>query len=184
VQRLYRLVLPVLLVIIASTVWAGSEKPAASASKPATAPTLAAKMQLPDFSVTDPAGGTVESGQFSRKGKWILIYMNADCRACDSLLRALTPGAVTPKEALPRAKQVVILVGRLGPSQLKGFAALYPGLQQASWYADLEQKAFTKLKLAGAPVAVGLQDSRIEWSLDEPHAAANFHKSALRTWLK
>jgi hypothetical protein len=167
--------LPILLAVGVSG-WAGSDQRGSNRQQAS----LTSRVPLASFSVGDAGGSSVSSEQLQHKGKWLLIYMNADCRGCDSLLNQ-----VHAKSAPARTRKIVIVVGKIPPSQLQRFAARFgPEWQLASWYADPDQQAFSKLKLSGVPVALGLRDSQVEWSLSGKGPGATYPTSALNTWIK
>jgi len=162
--------------VLAMGAWAGAADPTSQTGQKFGTPRAA----LPSFRVTDAAGAALDSGQFQRGGKWLLIYLNADCRRCDSLLQA-----VSAKTVPASTKKIVVVVGKIAPNELKHFTARYgTEWQRASWYADSEGQAFSKLKLAGVPVALGMRDNRIEWLLNAPGPSMTYPRSALNTWLK
>ncbi len=134
---------------------------------------------LPEFQVTTAEGHAAKSAELiSGKENTLIIYVQAKSHYCDQLLKMLTR-----KEYPNVAPHAVIIVqGTL--DDLKAMRAQYSDLSTASWYSDSSRKAFTQLKLHGVPVIVGVNQQKIQWSLNGILPDDKILKSILNSWTK
>jgi hypothetical protein len=68
--------------------------------------------------------------------------------------------------------------------EAKALKAAYPDLATARWYADNSRNAFSKLKLHGVPVIVGLNKKVMLWNINGVLTDLNTEKSIVNTWLQ
>ena len=115
---------------------------------------------LPDFQVTALDGTSIKSADLVKQGKWLLIYVQAPCTSCDSMLKAVD---ATAHPDLP--ERVAIIVGGTDAPRAASIVSSYPDLAAATWYADPPAAARTALSLPGAPAVLGLKNGELVWSL-------------------
>jgi hypothetical protein len=130
---------------------------------------------LPELALTSLEGDAVPAATIVREGRWLLVYVSPHAGASDSLLRALegTEGAARPS--------LVIVVGA-EPAAAKAMARSFEGRLDAAWYADPSGAARRALGLAGVPVALGLRDAHIQWTLSGGVADRRTLRSILVSW--
>jgi hypothetical protein len=133
---------------------------------------------LPAFSVIDADGRAVGSHSFAQQGRTLVVYIKADCRACDQLL-----GAISRVGSDSLAPRLVLLIG----APVEGAAtiaerAVPQGLRGATWYADREGDAWTALGLTGLPVMMGVDGETIAWTLRGAQDR-RLLESVVRTWI-
>ena len=104
--------------------------------------------------------------------------MQSDCRPCESIINVATP------ERHPGlADRLAVVVAGASARDLQALAARFPNLPESAWYADTDRTMFSRLRLSGVPVVIGLRDRMIEWGLSGvlPDAAAV--ESVLASWI-
>ncbi len=132
---------------------------------------------LPAFDLTALDGLLVRSDQLPRPGRWLLVYVQGDCFACDALLDLFQdPGAAGPSSK-------VVVVAKGAAEDVARLSAQFPHLGQASWYADNTGAAYDQLQLRGAPIVLGLREGTIDWNLSGFPAGSGAVQSILATWL-
>lgn len=136
--------------------------------------------RLPEFVVQRQDGAPVTSEQMAPESKWLLIYLNPSCRACDTLMRAL------PKWQTPALMSRLVLVVGGKPAEAAAYVAksLPEEMAGLRWYHDADRAAAHALELIGAPMLFGVQDGEIEWQLggvlNDPAAL----ESVVRSWVE
>jgi hypothetical protein len=113
---------------------------------------------LPPFSVTTLDAATAERAAVIKPGRWLLVYVRPQSAPSRALL-----GALEKARSAAAGSVAIVVAGDVAAA--KAMADGFPGLKTASWYADLHDRAFKDLRLAGAPVVLGLQDDAVRWSL-------------------
>lgn len=132
---------------------------------------------LPAFSVQAPGGTAVRSAELGTDGKWLFVYVEPSCITCDTLLRTIDQGT----DPLV-ASRMVIVVGGVNQASIGQFAAAFPVLATAMWYADPSGSATTALKAAGTPFVVGMKQHTMQWMMTGVVPNAESAKSALVSW--
>ena len=132
---------------------------------------------LPSLTLADAQGQPVSNDALPSSGKWLLLYIEPKCEACETLLRAID---VKAQPALP--SHLLIVVGRADGPATAAMAARYPDLVNARWLSDQGKSVMQTLKLPGAPVVVGLRKQTIEWSIAGLVPSIGGVKSALVSW--
>ena len=112
-------------------------------------------------------------------GKWLLIYVRPRHSASDELLRRVSAGTYA---GVP--ERTVVVVAGVPPDRLRTFAANYPELAGALWYADPLKKVGPILKLNGSPVIVGVDHQEITWSVNGLPRSDRWTQSMFTTWVK
>jgi hypothetical protein len=135
-------------------------------------------MPLPDFEVVALDGGSVRSQELASNGKWLLIYVQPNCRPCEALLTL-----VTEPEFSLLARKLVIIVGGATPDEAGSMASRFPDLAAASWYSDPPKTAQAQMKIGGAPVAIGVLQTNIIWNLSGVLSESVRMKSILKSWI-
>jgi len=137
------------------------------------------RMALPSFTVTAVDGRTISTNQLVRPGRWLLIYMQPNCAACEKILRMIK------NDELPQVPaRLAIVVGAATPEAVRAGSAQFPDLSVAGWYADPARAAIGPLRLAGAPVIFGIDGGTIEWSLYGVLSDSGDLKSVLASWVE
>ena len=134
-------------------------------------------MPLPDFELTRLDGQVIRSSaEMPGDGKWLLIYVQRNCRPCDRLLNL-----VKQDEHPELVWRMVIINGgaRAGATAMRDKRA---DIADAQWYADESRKAWTALRMTGAPVVFGVRDKTIQWSLSGMLKSDAEVKSVLSSW--
>ncbi len=134
-------------------------------------------MPLPAFQVTGMGGSTVQSDRLSPGGQWLILYIQADCRACESILQLIKQVQQHPN--LPRR---LAIIGGMTSPELTELARKYPDLSAAFWAADTSRNAFRQLKLAGIPTVLGMKDQTIQWSLNGVLKDTQQFRGMLESW--
>jgi hypothetical protein len=136
---------------------------------------------LPDFTVAALDGSSVTSADIVLPGRWLLVYVQSSCAACDALFRIIDPGATT--DPPPSPSHMVIVVGGVdGPTAAK-LASNFSDLAGATWYADPSMALRQALDMSLAPVVFGLRDNQLDWSILGVQPDAPSVKSALTSWV-
>ena len=134
---------------------------------------------LPDFAVVDGNGQTIASTSFAAATRRIvLVYARPDCRACDQLLTALARSGAPGLET----QLVVIVAASVDDTKAFVSKSLPQELQGAAVYADAQGEGWEALQLQGVPVMMGIEGSRIEWTLSGA-PDRRLIESAVRSWL-
>lgn len=130
---------------------------------------------LPAFALTTLEGDAVPAATIVREGRWLLVYVSPYAGASGPLLQVLerTEGASLPS--------LVVVVGA-EPAAAKRMAKSFEGRLDAAWYADPSGAARRALGLAGVPVALGLRDEHIQWTLSGGVADRRTLRSILVSW--
>jgi hypothetical protein len=133
---------------------------------------------LPALTLSGIDGAPVASSGIVKEGNWLIVYVQPDCRACESIL-----GAATHEKHPGLPDRLVVVVGGASSKELRALADRFPGLPAGAWHADPDRAMFDRLRLTGVPVVVGLRGSMIEWGLSGvlPDAAAV--ESVLASWI-
>ena len=134
----------------------------------------------PDFPVVSTAGQSKSSRQLSTRNKWLLIYVEPDCRPCEAALKVLDqdPALSNP------AQKVIVVVGGRNAAETQRFAQQFAWLPEASWFADANRQSATALGRRGAPIIYGIQDNQIAWSVSGSLADANKLAALMRPWIQ
>ena len=140
---------------------------------PASAP-------LPDFQVLSTSGQAKSSRQLSTRNKWLLIYVEPDCRPCEAALKVLDkdPALSNP------AQKVIVVVGGRNAAETQRFARQFDWLPEASWFADANRQSATALARRGAPVIYGIQDNNIAWSVSGSLSDTNKLAALMLPWIQ
>jgi hypothetical protein len=118
------------------------------------------RTRLPVFELTSMSGQAVTSERLIRSGRWLVIYAQPDCAACDALLRL-----VVSADRAHVATRVAIVEYGATAETLRTIAARYPDLATSHWFADRAGASAASLQLTGTPAIFGMNGDMIEWSL-------------------
>jgi hypothetical protein len=144
----------------------------------ATAAFSSERGPIADFALGTLDGTTIRSGDVPLSGHWLVIYVQPQSGKTESLLRALSveqyPGL---------ASKTAIIVGGT-TDQAKELIKKFPDLAQAIWYTDNSKEAYSKLKLRGSPIIIGMNERDIQWAVSGMLPDANTFKSVLMSWIK
>jgi hypothetical protein len=110
--------------------------------------------RVPEFAVSALDGRAVKSSEIPVQQRSVLIYVVPNCRPCETLLNL-----IKKKEYPDLPSKAVVIVGRANTAKAVRIAGKFPDLHEASWYADPSRDAFSKLKLRGVPVILGLRQN-------------------------
>ena len=130
---------------------------------------------LPAFELTSLEGEAVPAARIVREGRWLLVYVSPYSGASGPLLQVLEGTASTARPSL------VIVVGA-EPAAAQAMARSFEGRLDAAWYADPSGNARSTLGLGGVPVALGLRDQHIQWTLSGGMADRGTLRSILVSW--
>jgi hypothetical protein len=134
---------------------------------------------LPEFEVAQLDGTPVQSHTgLPSSGKWLIVYVQPNCRPCDRLLNLVKMDA--HPELPPR--MVIIAGGLEGPGATVE-RSKFKDLADAQWYTDRPGKAWVALKMSGAPMVFGVRDKAIEWSLSGVLPSDEHVRSILASWV-
>lgn len=139
-----------------------------------------ANAPLPEFSATSLGELEVPSDRLSSRERWLLIYVQPNCKPCERVLRVFQMRESQPDYT----DKVIILVGGATVEQVRQLSAQMSWLPESSWYADTTKNASTALDVKGAPVVYGVQRNNIEWSLVGSLAKQDTLQSILSTWFQ
>lgn len=132
---------------------------------------------LPDFALTRLDGTVVQSSaEFPAEGKWLLVYVQANCRPCDRLL------SLVKQDDHPELPFRMVIIAGGGLDTASGMRDKRTDLAGAQWYADESREAWASLHMAGAPMVFGVRDKTIQWSLSGMLKSDNDVKSILASW--
>lgn len=117
---------------------------------------------LPQFVVTGINGQQLESSTFVRPGNWMLVIVKDGCLPCDTLLEAMSELGAADMAA---PASVVVIVTDTNAAGAAAYAARFPGLAPARWYADPARATSAVSPLSAAPLMFGLRGNMTRWSL-------------------
>jgi len=136
------------------------------------------RTRLPAFQLTATTGQEVTSDRLIRTGRWLVIYVQPDCRACDALLRLVV------RDEHPRvAARIAVVEYGATPDDVRSIADRYPDLAESRWYADLSGAAAAPLQVTGTPTVLGMNGDMIEWSLTGVLSSPDV-KAVLANWIE
>jgi hypothetical protein len=134
---------------------------------------------LPKFALKTLDGVSVQSASaLPAEGKWLLVYVQANCRPCDRLL-----SLVKTNEHPEIPPKMIIVVSRVGSEAAAGMRAKYANLADATWYIDDPGDAWTALKMTGVPMVFAVQGKTVRWSLSGVLPSEDRVKSILASWV-
>lgn len=133
---------------------------------------------LPVLDLTRVDGQRVPTSQMTMDGTWLLLYVQPGCDPCEAILKAAAqhdnPSVVD---------RLVLVVRSQTAEEVQAIAERHPRIAPTAWYMDKDGEMFTRLRLAGAPVVIGLRGKIIEWSLAGVLADARAVGSVLGSWV-
>lgn len=133
---------------------------------------------LPQVALTDRAGAPVPAESIAQDGRWLLIYIQKDCRTCMTMLHQ-----VQDEEEADLARVTIIFED----AAAKDFDELLqdlPRLADARLLAD-KGGAFSKeMKLKTAPVALGIDKNTVHWKFTSTRDSLESQRSILFSWIK
>lgn len=135
---------------------------------------------LPDFQVVALNGQTTSSQQLATREQWLLVYLEPECRPCETALRVLAQDP--PLTQL--AQRVVIVAGGRDVAATQRLAQSFTWLPAEVWYADAERQSAAALGRRGAPLIYGLRGPRIEWSVSGALAETDKLAALMRPWIQ
>ena len=142
-------------------------------------PAAIERTRLPLFPLTAGDGSVVTTDRIVRPGRWLIIYVQPDCRRCETLLRQVV------KEQHPLVPaRLVVVVGAAGADLVREAAAAFPDLAESAWFADPSGAAVVPMQVGSAPVVFGLDGGMIEWSLTGVLAGSPELTYVLASWIR
>jgi len=134
-------------------------------------------MPLPEFELTKLDGTVIHSSaELPSEGKWLLVYVQANCRPCDRLLD------LVKQDEHPELPWKMVIVAGGDRASANGIRDKRADLADAQWYADPSRQAWWALRMSGAPMVFGVRDKTIQWSLSGILKSDNDVKSILASW--
>ena len=137
-----------------------------------------AKRPLPDFTVQG-GNGPVRSSALVGDGRALLIYLQPDCRPCDTLVQLL---GEWQSDALI-ARTVLLVAGDMTQAE-RVVKALPESVGNVRVYADRDGTAAAALQLSGAPVLVGIDERQSDWTVAGVLANVAMLESIVRSWVE
>ena len=133
-------------------------------------------INLPSFDVTAGDGSTKQAAQIARNGKWLLVFVKANCPQCDALLSGLESAATQD------GARVVIIVKAPTANTLAEMKARFSQIANSAWYADVHASAARSLEVPASPTTLGMRGSEVAWRMTGAVSALPTDESAgLRT---
>jgi hypothetical protein len=151
---------------------------AASVCAAAVSVAAAAGRPLPDFPLTALDGSVVRSADAVPDGRTVLIVVQEPCEPCETLFRSIK---TSDKPEL--VDDLVFIVTAANEADAAKMKAKHKELENAKWFADPDLAGYTALALKGLPVAHGLRDRSIEWSLSGAAVPPARFFSMLSNWV-
>jgi hypothetical protein len=143
------------------------------------APSVAqSKQPLPAFTVHGTEGA-VPSTALAGAGRTLLIYLQPDCRPCDSLVQLLGEW-----QSAALVQRTVVLVAGDAAHAERVITALPQGVSNLRVYADPEGAAATALQVTGAPVLIGVEQGETDWTIAGVLANVSLLESIVRSWVE
>jgi hypothetical protein len=133
---------------------------------------------LPDLALMNLEGTALKGQTELPSGKWLLVYVQPNCRPCDRLLNL-----VKQDENPGLASRMVIVAGGVDRATAAAARDKLRDLADARWYTDQSGKASAALKMSGVPMVFGVRDKMIEWRLSGVLPADSKVKSILASWV-
>lgn len=133
---------------------------------------------LPALDLTNLDGQPVATSQVTMEGTWLIVYVQPGCDPCEAILKA-----AARHENSSVADRLVVVARSHTAEEVQAMAERHPRLARTAWYMDKDGEMFTRLRLAGAPVVIGLRGKIIEWSLAGVLADARAVGSVLGSWV-
>jgi hypothetical protein len=134
---------------------------------------------LPDVGLSAPDGADVQAGSLALDGTWLLVFVSADCRPCDSLLRQ-----VEERDMPGVAARLTVVVRGAPAERVLAYQAKFPELAVARWLVDRDRAFEEALQIRGMPTIVGLRGGTIEWSLGGVLREGADLQSVLASWIR
>ena len=145
-----------------------------------TAPAGAvAPAAVPLVTVPSPDNIMIRSDQLSAEERWIICYVSGEGFQREEMLRIL--------KALPRhvvsSGRIVVIVAGVAAEDLQSWLGKQEGASTFVWRADPEWEAYGEIGLKGTPVALGVSDGVIRWSLEGNLRNSRAMRSMLLGWI-
>ena len=132
---------------------------------------------LADFELTKLDGTVIHSSaELPSDGKWLLVYVQANCRPCDRLLN------LVKQDEHPELPWKMVIIAGGARAVASGMRQKRADLDGAQWYADESRQAWVSLRMSGAPMVFGVRDKTIQWSLSGVLKSDGDVKSILASW--
>jgi hypothetical protein len=141
-------------------------------------PAAIERTRLPLFELLGADGNGVTTDRLIRAGRWMVIYVQPDCRACENLLRIVMT-AEHPR--IP--SRLAIILGGSTLDEVRATAARFPELSEAAWFADPSKASVPPLQIRATPAIFGLNGDMIEWSLGGVSGPSSEVKSVIASWI-
>lgn len=132
---------------------------------------------LPAFTLTTLGGATTQSADLTQDGRWLFIYVRPACDQCAALLNTIDEA----DQPLVAARMVIV-IGGLDVAGAAQFAAAFPKLTTAAWYADPSRSVPRLVKAPGIPFVFGMKQRITEWGWIGLLPDAASATSALVSW--
>lgn len=142
------------------------------------APAMAQAQRLPEFTVRG-AEGPVPASAITGQGRTLVIYVQPDCPPCDTLVQLLGEW----QSALLVERTVLLVAGDVAAAE-RVAGSLPDAVANVRVYADPEGTAAKALGLTGAPVLIGVEDGRADWTIAGVLANVGMLESIVRSWVE
>ena len=143
---------------------------------PATAVAPAA---APLFAVPASDNSMTRSDPLSAEERWVICYISGEGFQREEMLRILK---ALPRHAVSSGRIVVIVAG-VAAEELQSWLGKQEGASTFVWRADPEWEAYGEIGLKGTPVALGVSDGVIRWSLEGNLRNSRAMRSMLLGWI-
>ena len=135
---------------------------------------------LPAFRLASAAGAQVASAGLSAEPRWVLMYVAAECRSCDRLVKALKDWQ-SPQLA---GRTVIVVRGPVAEGAAYMAKQLPEEAAGIPWLADDQDEAWRALQLKGTPVLMGIERGQIKWTVSGVLNDPKSLESVVRTWVE
>lgn len=138
----------------------------------------AERKPLPQVSsLTDRTGAAVSPQAFASEGRWLLIYIQKDCRTCDTMLAQVQ----AEEEADP--SRITVVFEDASVAALAEWAKSYPVLNDVRLLSDKGGALAKELKLKTAPSAMGIERQGVQWMFTNTRGSDESQRSILFDWI-
>lgn len=133
---------------------------------------------LPQVALADRAGAAVPAERIAQEGRWLLIYIQKDCRTCMTMLRQ-----VQGEEEADLAR-VTIIFEDASTKDFDDLIKEMPRLADARLLSDKGGVFSKEMKLKTAPVAIGIDKNTVHWMFTSTRDSLESQRSILFSWIK
>ena len=135
---------------------------------------------LADFDLTAPDGSIVNTRTFPSDPRWLILYLQPNCKPCDTVLQLIKNQDRNPSVN----RRLVIIGGGMSLSDLRRYRTKFPDLASARWYIGSAKETRASLKASGAPVVLGISRRTIMWLLNGVPSDTRQLRVSMEAWTK